>query len=337
MDVSDDAYNALEASLLNKSGKIPLHERFRALFTLKSLKNGRAIEIISEGFKDDSALLKHELAYCLGQIKMEAALPVLQSVLSDKTEDPMVRHEAAEAMGAISATSSIPVLRQFLDDPERTVRETCEIALARIEWDHSEEGRRHHAQEEEAESDPQPYTSIDPAPPSSGLLSGKPNPTGVSLDDVKTLRSTLLDTTLPLFERYRAMFALRNVGTPEAVDALAAGFSDDSALFKHEIAFVFGQLLSIHSVPALLKILQNNSEADMVRHEAAEALGGIATPEVLPYLKEWMTRPDAPQVVRESCQVAIDMWEYENSDQFQYADGLQLVEPAPLANQAIVV
>ena len=47
----------------------------------------------------------------------------------------------------------------------------------------------------------------------------------------------------------------------------------------------------------------------MVRHEAAEALGGIATPEVLPHLKEWMQRPDAPRVVRESCQVALDMWE----------------------------
>ena len=47
----------------------------------------------------------------------------------------------------------------------------------------------------------------------------------------------------------------------------------------------------------------------MVRHEAAEALGGIATPEVLPYLKDWMVREDSPRVVRESCQVAIDMWE----------------------------
>ena len=47
----------------------------------------------------------------------------------------------------------------------------------------------------------------------------------------------------------------------------------------------------------------------MVRHEAAEALGGIGTPEVLPYLKEYMTREDAPVVVRESCQVALDMYE----------------------------
>jgi hypothetical protein len=27
------------------------------------------------------------------------------------------------------------------------------------------------------------------------------------------------------------------------------------------------------------------------------------------YLKESMTREDAPQVVRESCQIAIDIWE----------------------------
>ena len=72
---------------------------------------------------------------------------------------------------------------------------------------------------------------------------------------------------------------------------------------------MFGQLLSTHSVPALLAVLQDGQESEMVRHEAAEALGGIATPEVLPHLKEWMARPDAPRVVRESCQVAIDMWE----------------------------
>jgi len=68
-------------------------------------------------------------------------------------------------------------------------------------------------------------------------------------------------------------------------------------------------LLSPHSVPALLKVLENGAESDMVRHEAAEALGGIATPEVLPHLKEWMVREDSPRVVRESCQVALDMWE----------------------------
>lgn len=108
---------------------------------------------------------------------------------------------------------------------------------------------------------------------------------------------------------------------------------------RHEIAFIFGQLLSPHSVPSLLKVLENSHESDMVRHEAAEALGGIATPDVLPHLREWMNREDAPRVVRESCQVAIDMWEvsrivmsadsflslyvqHENSNEFQYANAL---------------
>ena len=46
-------------------------------------------------------------------------------------------------MGAISALSSIPLLREYLSDSERIVRETCEIAIAKIEWDNSEEGQQH--------------------------------------------------------------------------------------------------------------------------------------------------------------------------------------------------
>ena len=56
-------------------------------------------------------------------------------------------------MGAISVESSIPILRQYLDDSERTVRETCEIALAKIEWDHSEEGRRQQEERSKTEAE----------------------------------------------------------------------------------------------------------------------------------------------------------------------------------------
>jgi hypothetical protein len=47
------------------------------------------------GFADQSALLKHELAYCLGQMRLASALPVLESVLENLEEDPMVRHEVS--------------------------------------------------------------------------------------------------------------------------------------------------------------------------------------------------------------------------------------------------
>lgn len=81
--------------LLNDPGR-PLKERFRALFTLKNLGGKECIEQISRCFKDESALLKHELAYCLGQMQDKDAIPTLESVLSDTNQEPMVRHEAGK-------------------------------------------------------------------------------------------------------------------------------------------------------------------------------------------------------------------------------------------------
>ena len=42
--------NNLEALLLNTSGNVPLHNCFRALFTLKALKSDEAVIIISKGY-----------------------------------------------------------------------------------------------------------------------------------------------------------------------------------------------------------------------------------------------------------------------------------------------
>lgn len=74
----------------------PLQARFRALFTLRGLGGPDAIAWISRAFGDDSALLKHELAYCLGQMQDDRAIPVLVDVLRDVGQEAMVRHEAGE-------------------------------------------------------------------------------------------------------------------------------------------------------------------------------------------------------------------------------------------------
>ncbi len=47
--VATEDLHALQAALLNTTGDVPLHKRFRALFTLKSLKTDEAIQIISKG------------------------------------------------------------------------------------------------------------------------------------------------------------------------------------------------------------------------------------------------------------------------------------------------
>ena len=47
--ISPAELKALEDVLLNASRKVALHDRFRALFALKSLKNDDAVAIISKG------------------------------------------------------------------------------------------------------------------------------------------------------------------------------------------------------------------------------------------------------------------------------------------------
>ena len=307
----------LRSALTSES--TPLAKRFRVLFSLKHHASFKppnsttipAIEAIAAAFSSPSALLKHELAYCLGQSANSAAAPFLRNVLSDRQEDDMCRHEAAEALGALGDQSSLDLLEQFWKEETQpvVVRETCELAIDRIKWSHSTASKA----EKLKNSD---FASIDPAPPASQHAHA------YSIDE---LQSILLDTKLSLFERYRAMFALRDLASPpnlptaiSAVNALAKGFKDPSALFRHEIAFVFGQLSHRASIPALIEVLENLKEESMVRHEAAEALGSLGDEEgVGEVLRGFLD--DEAQVVRESVVVALDMAEYERSGQAEYA------------------
>lgn len=89
-------------------------------------------------------------------------------------------------------------------------------------------------------------------------------------------------------------------------------------MFKHEIAFVLGQLQSPIAIPYLQASLEDETENEMVRHECAEALGAIATSDCTEILNKY--RNDNHRVVSESCIIALDMCDYENSSEFQYAD-----------------
>ena len=57
-------------------------------------------------------------------------------------------------------------------------------------------------------------------------------------------------------QRYSALFALRNKGGDEAVAALGAVFGARSALLKHEVAYVMGQMLDKKAVDFLSGVLK---------------------------------------------------------------------------------
>jgi len=237
----------------------------------------------------------------------------------------MVRHECAEALGAIGAQRSISTLQATMDLNPRTpeLYQTCDIAIAHMQW------RIHHdaqnaqntqntqntqnAQDSqlEVEEEPMacacmlsPYNSIDPAPP---------HPNHIHLSTME-IYQILHNDKLPLFQRYRAMFSLRNRGGNDSVRALGKVLVEDtsSALLRHEIAYVLGQMQHPASIDALGESLRRSKEHEMVRHEAAEALGAIDAgdrwQDCESILKEFLQDEDV--VVRESCVVALDAADY---------------------------
>lgn len=158
-------------------------------------------------------------------------------------------------------------------------------------------------------SDRKPHTSrfdsVDPAPPAQRA-------------EVAVLRRVLCDEDQRMFQRMRALFALRNHGGDDAVDALCAAFSSSSALLKHEIAYVLGQMQNPHAVDRLIERLEDGAEDLMVRHEAAEALGAIGDRSAIETLARFVEDPEP--VISESCEVALDLMEWVRSKEFEYVD-----------------
>ena len=223
----------------------------------------------------------------------------------------MVRHECGEALGAICAARSIPILEEAIRANPNSIEigQTCELSLAHMQWKMKKSASN--GGEGNASSEPEPmacacmlspYSSVDPAPP---------HPEHINLD-TKDIGAILHNEKLPLFERYRAMFSLRNRGGADSVMELGKALVEDdsSALLRHEVAYVLGQMQHPNSVEALSESLKRDKEHKMVRHESAEALGAIEGrwDEVEKVLKSFLTDEDV--VVRESCIVALDAADY---------------------------
>ncbi|KAH9261189.1 hypothetical protein BASA81_000893 [Batrachochytrium salamandrivorans] len=286
-----------------------ISNKMRACFYLRSENTDAAAMVLLRvtAKKGESVLLRHEAGYCLGQMKRDCVQAGLQQVLQDCTDDAIVRHECAEALGSIGNPVCIPLLEQIANNPGETreVRETCEIALDRFK--DLGEGFDKSLGEEEG------FNTSDPAIASKAAV-------GKRVAQVCELEADMSDLESSLYERYKAMFALRNRSMfaktdkekEDAVLALSRGLLDDKqgALFRHEVAFVLGQVSHPASVPYLKQAMADLTLHDMVRHEAAEALGGVGNEESLAALEGYLANNAEAVIVRESCEVALDAAEY---------------------------
>lgn len=263
-------------------------ERFRALFSLRNLRGQLPRQALILATRDPSNLLAHEAAFALGQMQDADAIPALESILNDLSLHPIIRHEAAEALGAIGLEKNVSLLENSLvSDPAPEVRETCELALHRI-------GElKNNGTDDRGVS---PYLSVDPAAPA-------------TCSSISELRDVLLDEDKGMYERYAALFALRNDGREDAVTAIVDSLGAKSALLRHEVAYVLGQMQNKAASTALIRVLKDVAEHPMVRHEAAEALGSIADEGSVALLEEFSKDPEP--IVSQSCEVALSMLEFE--------------------------
>ena len=136
------------------------------------------------------------------------------------------------------------------------------------------------------------YGSVDPAPPSLET-------------DIEKLKLQLLDENNQMFLRMRTVFSLRNIGSDEACLALCSAFAAKSALLRHELAYVLGQMQNNVALPTLIERLSDLEDHIMVRHEAAEAMGAIGDHSAKPILERFLS--DENIEVAESCEVALDL------------------------------
>lgn len=215
------------------------------------------------------------------------------------------------------------------------VAETCEIGLSRIAWLQ------------------QPNNTLDPAAMRAeaefpNTIDPSPAFEPDSTFSVAELRRILLSPSSSLFSRYRALFSLRNAAVVSTNDSTlpSSHFSDvvealseslaapGSALLRHEVAFVLGQLSITRTGNALIERLNDHQEAPMVRHEAAMALGEVAgsaedeegdggenSLAMRARQALLMGCKDPEPVVRDSCALALDMADYvASNDRFQFAE-----------------
>ncbi|GMI24621.1 hypothetical protein TeGR_g3988 [Tetraparma gracilis] len=304
-------------------------ERMRAVYYLKqtyttATKDGdsEAVATVLSAMelnlsnKEHGKLLRHEIAYVMGQLKDYRCLLALASVLDDGEDDCIARHECAEAIGAIvtskvTAESAVAVqsLRRNYASEEASpveVRETCRIAIDFIDWKTSTSSQEEYNAPMACACMLSSYDSTDPAPP---------HPAHENLSH-EEIGEQMRDEARELFERYRCMFSLRNKGGSEAAKELGRALVEDksSALFRHELAFVLGQLQHVDGLDFLVQSLEREGEHEFVRHESAEAIGAIdgdwdKCERILVKFKQ-----DHDLIVRQSCEVALDAMDYFGVD-----------------------
>ncbi|MEO8649637.1 MAG: HEAT repeat domain-containing protein [Acidobacteriota bacterium] len=227
-------------------------EKREALFQIRNLHSETASRIAVPALSDPDEMVRATAAGSIVFLKPAEAAALLRPLLNDKSD--FVRREAAYAAGKTGAGLNTDVLVRLAEkDKVNEVRSAAVIALGET----GDAG------------------SLDAL---TGILSKKPN------EDNEFLRRSAARAIGQIFQMART--GVTAVNTPQNFLPDKYKQIPDGASVKLQL------VIASRSVTALLRVMNNRSESDDTRREAAYALGAIGDNSAISALRANLGSPD---------------------------------------------
>eukprot|EP01017_Pseudomicrothorax_dubius_P014855 TRINITY_DN1736_c0_g1_i1.p1 TRINITY_DN1736_c0_g1~~TRINITY_DN1736_c0_g1_i1.p1 ORF type:complete len:309 (+),score=100.75 TRINITY_DN1736_c0_g1_i1:100-1026(+) len=288
-----------------KNSASPTSEKYKAVFTLRTFGDPEAIEYLKEAFPyvDDSNLLKHEIAYAFGQLKhRELTEEFLLKVLHNEEENEVVRHEAGEALSNFLDEKINEVLEKYVKHSSSLIAETCQLGLHK--YREREIALKRCGNQYGGTIEPAPAFTVEE------LRENFADKFTDSADAASAAIAICEDPSIELFKKYRTIYYLRDTKTRDCLQALGKLLISQktSPLFRHEVAFILGQLApeSEAVLDQLRESIYNESEHEIVRHESLMAVSSITKNKEL--IRSFVGH--SSKIISDSAEVAVDLMDY---------------------------
>ncbi len=228
-----------------------------ALFQIKNLHSEAASRLALPALSDRDEIVRATAANAVIFLPKTDATQALLPLLNDK--DEFVRGETAFALGEVrDASAETPLIRTLQNDKSRIVKAAAATALGKI-------------------------GDVSGVEPLSSILRAKPN------EDSEFLRRSASHAIGLIAESIQKQE--RTTSTPE--NFLPDKYKSGNSKKPGTNQVLVSQKPEFRSATAILsKVLQNRSEADDTRREAAFALGAIGDPSSASLLRSNLNSPD---------------------------------------------